>query len=505
MNAAVGGLVGLDDHRRAGRVHQPVGVGDAQEHARDGRPRVAAEHLRAGALEEPVAVDVPLVLDDRPVGIARGRAVEADGLAGPDRAAGHRLLPGHRDVGLRGVRVAAEADDRREVVLARVLALARGDQATLRRERERDDAIDAAGADLQVGRVGGGVVGGVERGVGAAVGVVAGEAELRVGADAQPAADDEPAVGERDERRRVEDVRRRDVLRARAGGAEGGVQDTRGGEPREAEQVRGGAGRALDGGDGERGAAGIDAQPAAFDLIDGGGGAVEVGDRVAGGARAVGRVERAGGGQPRDEQLVPRRGRAGARQVHAPRPVEGDVGERRTRAAEPEGDFAAGAEARVTDAAGGQADEQPAIGPAAGGRRGEEDVAVGRDGEAAQLRLGPGGRHGLAGRAERRVEVPVGGQPRDDQRRREVDRQRGASQQHLSVGQHHEGHGCDARLRGDHEQPRRRLIARPRRIQLAVSSKARHRRLAAGRAPSGEEAPVGQHRQRAPAGAAVGG
>ena len=57
-----------------------------------------------------------------------------------------------------------------------------------------------------------------------------------------------------------------------------------GGEAREADEVRGGAGRALDGGDDERGAVGVDAQPAALDLVDGGGRAVEVGDRVAGDA-----------------------------------------------------------------------------------------------------------------------------------------------------------------------------------------------------------------------------
>ena len=60
-----------------------------------------------------------------PSGSRRGRGVEADGLAGADRAPGHGLLPRDRDRGLRGVGVAAEADDRAEVLLARRLARCR--------------------------------------------------------------------------------------------------------------------------------------------------------------------------------------------------------------------------------------------------------------------------------------------------------------------------------------------------------------------------------------------
>ena len=170
------------------------------------------------------------------------------------------------------------------------------------------------------------------------------------------------------------------------------------------------------------------------DLVDGRGGAVEVGDRVAGG-RAVGRVEHAGGGQAGDDQLVARRGRPAAGEVDAARAVEREVGEGRGGAAE--------AEARprrrsrsvgVADAGGGQAHEQAAVGAAAGGGGGDEDVAVGGDGEVAQLRLGAGRRDQLAAGRERRVEMTVGGQAGDEQRRREVDGQRGPAEQDLAVG-----------------------------------------------------------------------
>ena len=134
----------------------------------------------------------------------------------------------------------------------------------------------------EVGRVGGGDVGGVERGVGAAVLVVAGEAELRGGADAHRAADDEPAAGQRHEAAasmmcegETSCVRVPAVPNAaseRAGGREAG----------EADEVRRRTARALDGGDGQRGARRRRRAAAAPSTsYDAGGRAVEVGGGVA--------------------------------------------------------------------------------------------------------------------------------------------------------------------------------------------------------------------------------
>ena len=177
---------------------------------------------------------------------------------------------------------------------------------------------------------------------------------------------------------------------------------------------------------------GVDAQAAGVDLVDGRGRAVEVGGRVAGGRRRRGpaRRRRSGARRPAGGAAWSpgcRRGRCGPRRRARGRRTSCAAPPRRKR------DLAVGAEARVAHAGGGQPHEQAVIGAAAGGGGGDEDVPVGGDGEAAELGLRAGRRDQLAAGRERRVEVAVGGQAGDEQRRRRVDRERRPAEQDLAV------------------------------------------------------------------------
>ena len=272
----------------------------------------------------------------------------------------------------------------------------------------------------------------------------------------------------------------------RAGGREAG----------EADQVRRGAGRALDGGEDERGAVGVDAQPAGLDLVDGRGGAVEVGGPVAGGCRRSGRARRRLV-SARDDHLVARAwspgcrpGRCGPRRRGRGRRTSW----RRRRGAMRTSPALPKVASRTPEAV------RRTSTPVRPGRGGGEDVPVGGDGEVAELRLGAGRRDQLAAGRERRVEVTVGGQAGDEQRRRAVDGERGPAEQDGAVGADDQRGGEDRVLGGDDEQPGYGLVGGPGRVQLAGGGEARDGGLAAGRAAGGEEAAVGRASRGRPSG-----
>ena len=109
---AAAGRRGVYERRLGGLRGQPVVVGHAQLHAdasrRCVRPRCGLRGARVG-LEAAVAVEVPLVLDDRAAGVARCRPVEGHRLThgrrrGGDREGRERRLVGrHHGHGPRGL------------------------------------------------------------------------------------------------------------------------------------------------------------------------------------------------------------------------------------------------------------------------------------------------------------------------------------------------------------------------------------------------------------------